>query len=60
MFANRANAFAASSAVRFVVSPISIMVFVKSRMFSFLIPSCPAASATPAISSALAGISFAI
>ena len=43
-----------------MASPKSIITFVNSRSASFCIPSCPAASVTPAISSALAGNSFAI
>src|SRR5690606_706675 len=48
------------SADMLVDSPRSIMVRVKDRICSFWIPSCPAASATPAISVAAAGISLAM
>ena len=60
MLAKRASAVAASSAARFVDSPMSIIVRVKLRTFLFLIPSWPAASATPAMASRDAGISLAI
>ena len=60
IFARRARAMAASSEERSVVFPRSIIVFVKDRMFSFEIPSWPAASATLDISTTEAGNSFAI
>lgn len=42
----------------FVATPISVIVRVKPKIASFLIPNCPAASATFAISVAAAGISL--
>ena len=50
---------AASSALRLVVSPSLIIVVVKPTMSLDLTPSCPAASATAAISSWVAGRVFA-
>ena len=58
--ANLANAVAASSAVKFVASPISIIVRVNPIIFSLEIPNCPAASATAAISVVDAGTSLAM
>ena len=55
MFEMRAREVAASSAVRFVVSPRSIIVLVNAATSSALMPSWPAASATPAISVCVAG-----
>ena len=60
MFASLASDVAASSALMFVASPSMTMVLVNPRIFSVWIPSCPAASATPAISDAEVGISFAM
>ena len=60
ILANLANSELACSRERLVDSPKSIMVLVKLRIESFSIPNCPAASATPAISDAEAGSSFAI
>ena len=54
--ANLANSVAASSAVRLVATPKFIIVLVNEVISCFLIPSCPAASATPAISVAANGI----
>ena len=50
IFASFAKDVAATSADRFVDSPISIIVFVNPTTFSVLIPNCPAASAVAAIS----------
>lgn len=55
--AKRARAVAASSAVMLVAVPSMVMISVKSSSASFWMPSCPAASATAAISSVVAGIS---
>ena len=60
MFANLASEDAASSEVRFVLSPRFIMTSEKSRRSFLAMPSWSAASATPAISSAVAGISVAM
>ena len=56
-FMNRASDMAACSAERFVVSPRSIIVRVKSTTCSVWMPSWPAASATAAISACDAGSS---
>ncbi len=56
--ANLANDEAASSALMFVATPISVIVFVKLNMFSVLIPSCPAASATAPSSVVVTPVSF--
>ena len=58
MFANLANAVAASSADKFVDTPKAIITSVNSTKFSFAIPSCPATSITFAISVAVLGISL--
>ncbi|MNJ31309.1 hypothetical protein D3C77_259370 [compost metagenome] len=60
MLANLASAVAASSADMLVATPMLTMVSVKPNIASFLMPNCPAASATLAISVAAWGISFAI
>src|SRR5690554_296548 len=57
---NRANRNAASSAVRFVATDKSAITLVNPRMFGTSTPSWPAASAIPASSSWVAGISRAI
>ena len=54
----RAREVAASVAVKLVATPKSTIVFENLRISSFLIPNCPAASATCAILTALAGISL--
>jgi len=56
MLASRASAVAASSELMFVATPRFAMVSVKERRFSFLIPSCPAASAIAESSEAVVGI----
>ena len=58
IFANRARAVAASSAVMLVATPRFTIVSVNDRTSFVAMPSCPAASATPAISLTLAGISI--
>ena len=55
IFANLASCEAPSSPTRLVALLKSIIVFVKPNILSVSIPSCPAASATPAISVALDG-----
>ena len=60
IFAILAIAVAASSALKFVDSPMSIIVREKVRISSALMPNWPATSATFAISTALAGNSLAI
>ena len=54
---NWAKLAAPSSLLKFVVAPKSAIVFVKSTMFSVLIPNCPATSPILANSFALTGIS---
>ena len=56
IFASRARAVAASSELMFVATPRFAIVSVKERRFSFLIPSCPAASAIAESSDAVIGI----
>ena len=56
IFASRARAVAASSELMFVATPRFAMISVKERRFSFLIPSCPAASAIAESSDAVIGI----
>ena len=60
IFANLASCDAASSAVKFVEFPKSIIAFEKLNILSVCIPNCPAASATAEISVVLDGISSAI
>ena len=56
MLANFARLVAASSAERLVAFPRLIITSVKPITSSVAIPSCPAASATPAISVVVEGI----
>ncbi len=58
MFISCASEVAASSLVRFVASPRSIMTFVNPTTSAAFTPSCPAASATAAISACEAGSTF--
>ena len=60
MFVNFASADAASSAERLVVSPSMTIVLVNPSISSADTPSCPAASATAAISSLELAVSVAI
>ena len=60
IFVNLARAVAASSADKLVVSPSMTIVRVKFSISSADTPSCPAASATPAISSFEDAVSVAI
>jgi len=56
MLAKRARALAASSELRFVATPRFAITSIKDKMFSFLIPSCPAASPIRESSVAAIGI----